>query len=110
MCASWYVEYDGTTTPEPAIADDDTSDTNDIGLGGNTDVHAFVSLITQLQNNLEPGNPIRINVRRKTLWEDFTEQRMRRVKLEKRLKIVFLGEPAIDDGGPLREFFSGTFS
>jgi hypothetical protein len=25
------------------------------------------------------------------------------------VKIVFVGEPAIDDGGPRREFFSGNF-
>ena len=47
MCASLYVEYDGTTTPEAITVDDNPSDTNDIGLGGNTDGHTFVSLITQ---------------------------------------------------------------
>jgi hypothetical protein len=26
------------------------------------------------------------------------------------IRIVFLGEPAVDDGGPKREFFSGNFS
>lgn len=52
--------------------------------------------------------PIRINVRRKTLWDDFLRERKRRVKPEKMLKVVFVGEPAIDDGGPRREFFSGT--
>jgi hypothetical protein len=26
------------------------------------------------------------------------------------IRIVFLGEPAVDDGGPKRELFSGNFS
>ena len=32
----------------------------------------------------------------------------KRVMLENLVKVVFLGEPAIDDGGPRREFFSGV--
>jgi len=50
----------------------------------------------------------RIHVRRKFLWEDFLESRKRPwVKPCHTIKVVFLGEAAIDDGGPKREFFTG---
>ena len=103
MCAAWYVESDDGVTASDAIVLDGnySSDTNDNELG-DTEGPSFISLITQLQNNLEPSDPIRINVRRKTLWEDFLGQRRRRVKPQRKLKVVFLGEPAIDDGGPHR--------
>ena len=52
---------------------------------------------------------VRIDVRRKYLWDDYVEAQKRPwVKKECSLKIVFLGEPAVDDGGPKREFFTGT--
>mgnify|MGYP002804295901 CR=1 FL=1 len=50
----------------------------------------------------------RLNVRRKDLWVDL-KQACVKYKLDPStpIRIVFLGEPAIDDGGPKREFFSG---
>ena len=66
------------------------------------------SLINKAKENMETGQPIRINVTRKTLWDDFTDERARRLKPNKMLKVVFIEEPAIDDGGPRREFFSGN--
>ena len=51
---------------------------------------------------------VRIDVRRKYLWDDYLEAQNRPwVKKEYGLKVVFLGEPAVDDGGPKREFFTG---
>jgi hypothetical protein len=90
------------------IDENNLFDNNEFGIGDYEPGQTFVSLIKELQNNLEPGDPVRINIRRKTLWEDFTKERRKRVKQQQKLKVVFLGEPAIDDGGPRREFFSGT--
>lgn len=54
---------------------------------------------------------VRIDVRRKYLWDDYVEAQKRPwVKKECSLKIVFLGEPAVDDGGPKREFFTGMYA
>ena len=112
-CASWHVESVGETI---TIDESNLFDNNEFGIGdcepGQTfgdcePGQTFVSLIKELQNNLEPGDPVCINVRRKTLWEDFTKERKKRVKPQQKLKVLFLGEPAIDDGGPRREFFSG---
>lgn len=46
-----------------------------------------------------------INVRRRNLWEDFKNARRKKINSVSNLKIVFVGEPSIDDGGPKREFF-----
>ena len=57
---------------------------------------------------MELSGQARVNLRRTHLWSDFKEAREKnRIKPDQRLKVVFLGVPAIDDGGPRREFFSG---
>ena len=43
----------------------------------------------------------RIVVRRKHLWEDA----MGYLDERKYVRVTFIGEPAVDEGGPLREFF-----
>ena len=64
------------------------------------------SLAKSLSENL-----VRLNVRRNNMWSDFKEARIKqRVNTGDRLKIVYIGEPAVDDGGPRREFFSGITS
>ena len=54
------------------------------------------------------NKPVRLNIRRKHIWKDFkVAYQQGVVRPEDHVKIVFIGEPAIDDGGPRREFFSG---
>ena len=48
----------------------------------------------------------RLVVRRKHIFEDALTQFKNGVDANKYLKVTFLGEPAVDDGGPLREFFN----
>jgi len=47
----------------------------------------------------------RIKIRRKHIWEDSLNVFKRGVPVSKHLRITFLGEPAVDAGGPLREYF-----
>ena len=54
-------------------------------------------------------NPKRITVRCKLVWEDFKNELVRKVTPTTKIKVVFAGEPAVDDGGPRRELFSGKF-
>lgn len=49
----------------------------------------------------------RVTVRRKFIWDDFKTARKGKITPLSNLKVVFAGEPSIDDGGPKREFFSG---
>ena len=44
-------------------------------------------------------------IRRKHVWEDALHRFKSGLDLNKYLKVTFLGEPAVDEGGPLREFF-----
>jgi len=51
-------------------------------------------------------NTYRITVRRNEIWKDAAIQSFKWPFNEsKHLRITFLGEPAVDDGGPKREFF-----
>lgn len=54
-----------------------------------------------------PAEVKRVTVRRKFLWEDFRNARKSKIQPLSNLKVVFAGEPSIDDGGPRRELFSG---
>ena len=53
-----------------------------------------------------------MNVRRKKVWLDYLEigycsfLQMARFKLEKKLKVAFIGETAIDDGEPRGDIFT----
>ena len=46
----------------------------------------------------------RITVRRKFILQDSLHKLRNGLDLTKHLRVVFIGEPAVDDGGPLREF------
>ena len=47
----------------------------------------------------------RITVRRAHIWQDALKCFERKFDLRSHVRITFLGEPAVDDGGPRREFF-----
>ena len=49
----------------------------------------------------------RLTIRRKFMWQDFKSAMSTKIQPKSTLKVVFSGEPAIDDGGPRRELFSG---
>ena len=46
-------------------------------------------------------------MRRKKIWDDFKRSRECYCTPERILKVTFSGEPAVDSGGPKREFFAG---
>ena len=48
----------------------------------------------------------RVVIRRKHVWEDAIHQFRKGIDPTKYFKITFVGKAGIDDGGPLREFFS----
>ena len=50
-----------------------------------------------------------IYVRRKVVWEDYVDasKHSKWLNPENSLKVNFIGEPAVDGGGPKREFFCG---
>lgn len=48
---------------------------------------------------------VRITVRRKHIWDDYKRARGRYYSPEKKIKVTFSGESAVDDGGPAGSFF-----
>ena len=54
---------------------------------------------------LDESNTFRITVRRSTIWDDALRAVRRTFDEKKHIHITFLGESAVDGGGPRREFF-----
>lgn len=67
------------------------------------------TVLTELASHIdEEIKENRIDIRRKMAWKDFCAIRRRKVpNFRARFKIIFIGEPAVDTGGPKREFFTG---
>lgn len=109
-CSGWLLESD-----QPQDLKDDDEDDYD----GNVKImvtDGFVDrkkLLQEEVNQLVAGTDemeqTRVTVRRKCLWEDFKSARLKKLKPTSNLKVVFLGEPCVDDGGPKRELFTGKF-
>lgn len=66
-------------------------------------------LVKRVANHVDAeSKPNRIDVRRKFAWKDYLMCRRRQgFATNAKLRVRFVGEPAVDTGGPLREFFSG---
>ena len=52
--------------------------------------------------NFDPESPLRIKIRRSHVWQDtlFKLKRCSEYDLNKLIKVQFIGEPAVDEGGP----------
>ena len=78
--------------------------------GGNpADIKAeLISILQTLQSNLNEHTN-RINVQRTSVLDDYIDARKRChwMHPENKIRVVFIGEPAVDTGGPKREFCSG---
>lgn len=52
----------------------------------------------------------RVSIRRRLIFQDYMDTRKKKwFKPKSLLKVILVGEPAVDDGGPKREFFTGNF-
>ena len=51
-----------------------------------------------------PEDRLRIIVRRKHIFEDTLHRLRNGIDISKHLRVTFIGESAIDDGGPMREY------
>jgi len=68
----------------------------------------LVDIIEEHRNKYldrDKDNTYRITVRRNEIWKDAIQSFKRSFNESKHLRFTFLGEPAVDDGGPKREFF-----
>ena len=87
--------------PDPPSEDEDAPSTAENAMQDKMEI------LKSLEQNLKSQK--RTNVRRGTLFVDYVEARKRYCWIlgESKLKVVFIGEPAVDTGGPCREFLTG---
>lgn len=53
----------------------------------------------------------RVSIRRRLMFQDYMDTRKKKwFKPKAMLKVTYVGEPAVDDGGPKCGFFTGNFS
>ena len=82
---------------------------NDGSLDESSNDSPLCSIIKDFSvGKFDPESPVRIKVRRSHVWED-ASLKLRRCSesdLNKLIKVQFVGEPAVDEGGPRNEFFS----
>ena len=74
LCASHIIEFGDDTCPGEATTSDDCrlERTAEIWIDDNEQNDlTYSTLIKTVQKNMEKDQPVRINIRRKTLWEDF---------------------------------------
>ena len=97
-------------TENPPSTADDTADPTSVETGSIVSPDDLTAILETLQQQYVSEKEVRVNIQRKHIWSDFKQAR-KKFNLEHvpshKIKIVFLGEPAVDDGSPRREFFSG---
>ena len=84
------------------------NDISDTELSKNEFRSADYTLLNCISDLKEKGLKLQMETIRVTVWEDFKRARYRYYQPDRLLKVTFAGEPAVDDGGPKREFFAGT--
>ena len=106
---------------ESAIPDDqgeieiEQVSTIDNGSVSTSKIEKIKEVVSNLHQYVDMENFNRVSIRRRYVYQDYlaavARQKKRRRFIENSmLKVTFIGEPAVDDGGPRREFFSGTYN
>lgn len=68
--------------------------------------HILIQHSKRVLRDVEDEGYQRINIRRSCLLDDsFRQFSKHSFNVEKLIRVVFIGEPAVDDGGPRREYF-----
>ena len=67
----------------------------------------YPKLMKLSQQCVQSGNKIRLKLRRSNIWEDTvtTMKRLQKEGLNGLVTVQFIGEPAVDEEGPRKEFF-----
>ena len=81
---------------------------------GSGKLEKIKEVVSNLRQYVDMENINRISIRRRYAYQDYLaavarQKKRRRFNQNGMLKVTFIGEPAVDDGGPRREFFSGVY-
>ena len=76
-----------------------------------SDEPSVADIVTNISKRISHASTSRINVRRGRLFDDYVETRTKFpwFNTSVQIKVTFMGEPAVDTGGPRREFLSGIY-
>ena len=112
-CSMWLLEeIDEPPFGNPSNPITIESDTANVGETATSGVDKKNALMVEISRvakmHMVDEEPKRITVRRKCIWDDFKKAMQGKISPKTKLKVVFAGEPAVDDGGPRRELFSGN--
>lgn len=95
-------------TENPTSTANGTADPTSVETGNIASPDDLTAILETLQQQYVSKKEVRVNIRRKYIWSDFKQARKKfSLVPSNKIKVVFLGEPAVDDGSPRREFFSG---
>ena len=77
---------------------------------GSGKLEKIKEVVSNLRQYVDMENINRISIRRRYAYQDYLaavarQKKRRRFNQNGMLKVTFIGEPAVDDGGPRREFF-----
>lgn len=110
-CSMWFVEdidelpsnETPTTSSGSTIANVENVPTNVLKEYKKQEISNVVA--AEMSND----DPKRLTVRREFIWQDFKKARQRNISPRRKVKVIFSGEPSVDEGGPRRELFSGIW-
>ena len=91
---------------EPAgnLADD----TSTLGESAEANLETVKNTVCSLRSLCQCELTNRLSIRRRLIFKDYMDARKKKwFKPKALVKVTFIGEPAVDDGGPRREFFTG---
>ena len=106
-CSMWLLEDDDDVVVEFSELNETSSTVGNECVSSVGAKEVLIQEISCIASTVLSEEPKRLTVRRKFIWQDFKNEHQKRFTSKDRLKVIFSGEPAVDDGGPRRELFSG---
>ncbi|PFX11130.1 hypothetical protein AWC38_SpisGene25360 [Stylophora pistillata] len=106
-CSAWLLEDE---QPYDLKADSNNETTSMADYDPKEAKRILKDEITKVMGGWPTIQVTRVSLRRKFLWEDFKSARQKKIQPTSVVKVVFVGEPCVDDGGPKRELFTELLS
>ena len=106
-CSMWLLEDDDDVVVEFSESNEISSTVGNECVSSVGAKEVLIQEISCIASTVLSEESKQLTVRRKFIWQDFKNAHQKRFTSKDRLKVIFSGEPAVDDGGPRRELFSG---
>jgi hypothetical protein len=113
-CSMWLLNENDEENPDTTVGHNEADKVESTFSIDNMPKQAVKQILIEeitkvVEKHLEKDRRKRVTVRRKVIWDDFkSELQNNNITPTTRIKVVFAGEPAVDDGSPRCELFSGV--